>query len=173
MRGSSVKIERLLPAVPPNQEVVRAKSYRSRTSSQRPPRKNSHRWRFARSRSAPFVESSSGGSRMSRAENRPRIMARLPTSPPSVPLGPSPSGCPTAGFSPAVRASVCEPGVPTQSDTDGSVVPVQVRSETDLRRSRGWHRCPPDPLPPPLHGFNPVHDQIKYYLLKLHSVTQY
>src|SRR5688572_23370702 len=33
-------------------------------------------------------------------------MARSPISPPSAPLGPSPSGCPTAGSSPAVRTSV-------------------------------------------------------------------
>src|SRR6202049_3356596 len=88
--------------------------------------------------------------------NRPRIMVRSPTSLPSVPLGPSPSVCPTAEFSPAVRASVCEPGVPTQSDTDGSAVPVQVRSGTDLRRSRGSRRCPPGPLPPPLCWTSPV-----------------
>src|SRR6516164_1224562 len=77
-------------------------------------------------------------------------MVRSPTSPPSAPLGPSPSGCPTAESSPAVRALVCAPGAPTPSDTDGSAVPVQLHSETDLRRSRGWHRCPPGPLPPPL-----------------------
>src|SRR5450432_2260701 len=83
-------------------------------------------------------------------------MVRSPTSPPSAPLGPSPSECPTAGFSPVVRASVYEPCAPTLSGTAGSAVPVRVRSETDLRRIRGWHQYPLDPLVPPLCWTLPV-----------------
>src|SRR5579864_7939515 len=68
----------------------------------------------------------------------------------------SPLECPTAESSPAVRASGCERGAPTLSGTAGCGVPVQLRSETDLRRSRGWRQYPPDPLLLPLCWTSPV-----------------
>ena len=52
---------------------------------------------------------------------------------------------------PVVRASACERGAPMPSDTSGSAVPLQLRSETDLRRSRGWHH---ELLP---HNWAPSH----------------
>src|SRR5437588_4968165 len=83
-------------------------------------------------------------------------MVRLLTSLPSAPLGPSPSGCPTAGSSPVGRASACGRGEPTPPGTAGFAIPAQVRSGIAPRRSLEWNRYLPDPLLPPLCWTLPV-----------------
>jgi len=57
----------------------------------------------------------------------------------------STSGCPTAEFSPAVRALVCEPCGPTKPGSCRREAPVRSRPETALRHipvSRRWLRRP-------------------------------
>jgi hypothetical protein len=59
---------------------------------------------------APALPLASGGSRTSTVENPPRRSAPAPASPPSAPLGPVPSECPTAAF--FHQPSVCTAATP-------------------------------------------------------------
>ncbi len=84
---------------------------------------------------------------MNRARNRLRTRVRSPTSRPSVPLGPSPWGCPKAEFSLAVRVSECEPGGPTKPGRCRREVPVRSRPGTALRHIPLSRQYPPHPHP--------------------------